>query len=64
MLYEQDIIDTNKIDIEQLFSVGQVFNVICYHINDKSGLYPFIQFLLVNDSQNKSFVMLEVQKKI
>lgn len=59
MLYEQDIIDTNRVDIEQLFSEGQVFNVICYHINDKSGLYPFIQFLLVSSLQakQKSFVM-------
>lgn len=63
MLYEQDIIDTNKIDIEQLFSVGQVFNVICYHINDKSGLYPFIQFLLVNDLRSNRFVMPRSSKE-
>ena len=63
MLYEQDIIDTNKVDVEQLFSTGQVFNVICYHINDKSGLYPFIQFLLVNDLRSNRFIMPRSSKE-
>ncbi len=61
--YEQDIIDTNKVDIYELFSPDQVFNVICYHINDKSGLYPFIQFLLYKDKLGNKFTMPQSNKQ-
>ncbi len=61
--YDQDIIDTNKVDIYELFSPNQVFNVICYHINDKSGLYPFVQFLLCKDKYSNKFTMPQSNKE-
>lgn len=50
--YEQDIIDTDKIDVDHLFHKDTEFNLICYHINSKSGLYPFVQFMVCNDPDN------------
>jgi hypothetical protein len=63
MYYEQDIIDSNKVNIDELFSPNQIFNVICYHINDKSGLYPFVQFLLCKEKYNNQFTMPRSNKE-
>jgi hypothetical protein len=63
MYYEQDIIDTNKVNIDELFSPNQIFNVICYHINDKSGLYPFVQFLLCKEPYSNKFTMPRSNKE-
>lgn len=63
MYYEQDIIDTNKVNIDELFSHNQIFNVICYHINDKSCLYPFVQFLLCKDKYSNNFTMPRSNKE-
>ncbi len=63
MYYEQDIVDSNKVNIDELFSPNQVFNVICYHINDKSGLYPFVQFLLCKEKYSNKFTMPRSNKE-
>jgi hypothetical protein len=63
MYYEQDIVDSNKVNIDELFSPNQVFNVICYHINDKSCLYPFVQFLLCKEKYSNKFTMPRSNKE-
>lgn len=63
MYYEQDIVDSNKVNIDELFSPNQIFNVICYHINDKSGLYPFVQFLLCKEKYSNKFTMPRSNKE-
>lgn len=50
--YEQDVINTANIDIDHLFHKDTEFNLICYHINSKSGQYPFVQFMVYNDPEN------------